>query len=138
MPKSHLLSRARDLRARQTDSEGRLWGVLRNRRLGGWKWRRQAPIGPFIADFYCPAARLIVELDGSQHADNAAYDERRTKFLNAQGLRVIRFDSDWVWGGALDHICDAILAACGGETPHRPAAGASGHLSPTSGERDTE
>jgi len=133
-----LLQRARSLRVNQTDAEGRLWGELRGRRLGGWKWRRQAPIGPFIVDFYCPAARLVVELDESQHLDQAAYDARRTMYLERGGLRVIRFGSEGVWGGALDHICDSILAACGGEAPHRPDADASVHLSPLRGARATE
>jgi very-short-patch-repair endonuclease len=79
MPQPTTLERARSLRANQTESERRLWGELRGRRLGGWKWRRQAPIGPFIVDFYCPAARLVVELDGSQHLDQTDYDERRTR-----------------------------------------------------------
>jgi very-short-patch-repair endonuclease len=138
MARHSLLQRARSLRANQTDAEGRLWGELRGRRLGGWKWRRQAPIGPFIVDFYCPAARLVVELDGSQHLDQAAYDARRTAYLERDGLRVIRFGSEGVWGGGLDYICESILAACGGETPHRPDAGASGHLSPLRGARATE
>jgi adenine-specific DNA-methyltransferase len=85
--------RARALRANQTQSEARLWGELRGRKLRGWKWRRQAPIGLFIADFFCPAARLVVELDGAQHLDRAEYDARRTRFLERRGLRVIRFES---------------------------------------------
>ncbi|MBV9996999.1 MAG: DUF559 domain-containing protein [Caulobacteraceae bacterium] len=111
------VARARRLRAAQTQSEGRLWGELRGRRLGGWKWRRQAPIGPFVVDFYCPSACLVVELDGPQHQDQADYDARRTRFLERHGLRVIRFDSDGVWGGALDHICMSILSACEGPSP---------------------
>ncbi len=133
-----LLERARQLRKHQTDAEGRLWGELRGRRLGGWKWRRQAPIAPFVVDFYCPAARLVVELDGPQHLDNAEYDARRTRFLNRNGVRVMRLGSEGVWGGALDHICAKILATCGGEAPHRPDADASAHLSPLCGARDTE
>ena len=101
-------------------------------------WRRQAPIGPFIVDFYCPAAHLVVELDGAQHQDNVEYDARRSQFLNRQGLQVIRFGSEGVWDGGLDHICGTILAACGGEAPHRPDADASGHLSPLRGARATE
>ena len=132
------LRRARSLRRSQTDSEGRLWGELRSRRLGGWKWRRQAPIGPFIADFYCPAARLVVELDGSQHLDQAEYDARRTRYLHRLGLTVIRFSSDNIWGGGLNYVCCSILAACGGEAPHRPDADASGHLSPLCVARDTK
>jgi very-short-patch-repair endonuclease len=107
------LKRARELRANRTESEGRLWSELRGRRLGGWKWRRQAPIGPFIVDFYCPAAKLVVELDGSQHLDQADYDARRTRFLESGGLRVIRFGSENIWGGGLDFVCQSILEACG-------------------------
>jgi very-short-patch-repair endonuclease len=104
---------------------------------GGWKWRRQAPIGPYIVDFYCPAARLVVELDGSQHLDQVAYDARRTEYLERLGLRLIRFTHDNVWGGGLDYILATILAACGGESPHRPVADAPGHLSPPRWARDT-
>src|SRR5580704_17201246 len=88
------LERARALRRDQTDAEGRLWGELRNRRRGGWKWPRQAPIGSFIADFYCPAAQLVVELDGSQHLDQVDYDARRTGYLERLGLKVLRFGSE--------------------------------------------
>src|SRR5258706_5201950 len=129
MPESHLLQRARGLRRSQTDSEGRLWGELRGRRLGGWKWKRQVPRGPYVIDFYCAELALVIELDGSQHQDNLAYDERRTRFLERQGLRVMRIPSDWVFGG-IDGVCDAILAACGGEAPHPPVAEATVHLSP--------
>jgi very-short-patch-repair endonuclease len=129
MSRHPLLHRARQLRVHQTDAEGRLWGELRGRRLGGWKWRRQAPIGPYIVDFYCPAARLVVELDGSQHLDQVDHDARRTAYLARAGLRVIRFGSENIWGGGLDHVCDSILAACGGEGPHRSDAGAPDHLS---------
>jgi very-short-patch-repair endonuclease len=111
------VERARALRANGTDSERRLWGELRNRRLGGWKWRRQSPIGPFIVDFYCPAARLVVELDGPQHQDHEDDDRRRTAYLQRAGVRVIRFPSDHIWGGGLDHVCDSILAACGRPAP---------------------
>jgi very-short-patch-repair endonuclease len=124
------LQRARELRRGQTDAEGRLWGELRARRLGGWKWRRQSPIGPFIVDFYCPAARLVVELDGSQHLDQIEYDRRRTQYFERGGLRVIRFGSENIWGGGLDYVCQTILAARGGESPHRSDAKASNHLSP--------
>jgi very-short-patch-repair endonuclease len=113
MSEQTTLQRARTLRAHQTDAEGRLRSELRGRRLDGWKWRRQAPIGPFIVDFYCPAANLVVELDGSQHLDQAEYDARRTRFLARRGLRVMRFDSENIWGGGLDFVCRSILAACG-------------------------
>jgi very-short-patch-repair endonuclease len=64
VPSEPKIEKARTLRADQSDAERLLWGSLRNRKLGGWKWRRQAPLGPFIADFYCAEAELVVELDG--------------------------------------------------------------------------
>ena len=82
--------RARQLRVEATDAEARLWVHLRNRSLGGFKFRRQFPVGPYVADFVCIERKLIVELDGGQHADNPA-DERRTRFLELRGYRVIRF-----------------------------------------------
>ncbi len=88
-----LLERARRLRREQSDAERLLWGHLRARRLGGFKFRRQAPRAPFIVDFVCAERRLVVELDGSQHGADAAvaYDVRRTATLNARGLRVVRY-----------------------------------------------
>ncbi len=81
--------RARRLRREDTDAEARLWSSLRDRRLGGWKWRRQVPLGPYIVDFLCVEAGLVVELDGGQHADQMAYDARRTRYLEGLGLRVM-------------------------------------------------
>jgi very-short-patch-repair endonuclease len=130
------LRRARALRANQTASEARLWGALRGRRLGGWKWRRQAPIGPFVADFFCPALGLVVELDGSDHLDAVDYDERRTRYLGQRGVRVIRFPSEWALEN-LDGLCEAILSACGGESPHRSERSASGSPLPLKRERVT-
>ena len=105
-------NRARTLRAKQTDSEARLWGGLRGRKLQGWKWRRQAPIGPFVVDFFCSAVRLVVELDGSQHLDQLDYDTRRTRFLEERGLRVMRFESEQIWGGGLAFVLQSIAEAC--------------------------
>ena len=84
---------ARALRASGTDAEQALWRHLRSRQLNGHKFRRQHPIGPYIADFACVEARLVVELDGGQHAqaDALKHDERRTQFLLAQGWHVLRF-----------------------------------------------
>jgi very-short-patch-repair endonuclease len=81
---------ARRLRLNSTDAERRLWAVLRDRRLAGYRFRRQHPIGDFIVDFACTKHQLVVEADGGQHADKAE-DERRTAFLQAVGWRVIRF-----------------------------------------------
>ncbi|WP_422300615.1 endonuclease domain-containing protein [Candidatus Binatus sp.] len=86
------LARARTLRRESTDAEKRLWSLLRNRNLDGWKFRRQVPIDSFIVDFCCIEARLIVELDGVQHADDRKhYDDMRTRELRARGFRVLRF-----------------------------------------------
>ena len=109
------IQRARELRAEDTRAETRLWKALRNRRLGGWKWRRQAPRGPFILDFYCAEAKLVVEVDGGQHADALAYDARRTAYLEGEGLRVLRFWNSDVLKNC-DGVCRTILDACGGES----------------------
>jgi very-short-patch-repair endonuclease len=87
--------RARALRESSTDAERRLWSRLRDRRLDGYKFRRQHPVPPFIVDFVCVEARLIVELDGGQHFDEegCAADERRTSFLAARALHVLRFSN---------------------------------------------
>ena len=82
--------RARSLRANQTVAESRIWSRLRDRRLLGFKFVRQEQVGPFFADFACREANLIIELDGSQHAEST-YDDRRTEILELHGYRVIRF-----------------------------------------------
>ena len=83
--------RARRLRNKATDSERRLWHHLRNRQLGGYRFRRQVPVAGFIADFACLDARLVIELDGGQHQDRRIYDERRDRRIEACGYRVLRF-----------------------------------------------
>jgi len=85
--------RARVLRTVQTEVEKKLWQRLRNRQLNGAKFRRQHPIGPYIADFFCFDTRLVIELNRSQHADEARQraDERHTEYLHDQGYRVLRF-----------------------------------------------
>src|SRR5215471_16587248 len=82
--------RARELRVNMTDAERRLWSALRDRRLQRFKFRRQHPIGPFIADFACVEHRLIIEADGGQHAESDT-DARRTRWLEADGWYVLRF-----------------------------------------------
>ena len=86
---THPMSRAN--RRGQTDAERLLWAKLRDRRLDGVKFRRQHPIGPYITDFCCPEGRLVVEVDGGQHAQRAASDEDRTQYLAEAGYRVLRF-----------------------------------------------
>ncbi|WP_114389047.1 endonuclease domain-containing protein [Notoacmeibacter marinus] len=84
---------ARAMRAQPTDAEHLLWFELRNRTFHGYKFTRQTPIGPYVADFVCRSKRLVVELDGSQHADSA-HDDARTRWLNDQGYGVVRFWND--------------------------------------------
>jgi very-short-patch-repair endonuclease len=117
MPVSQLLPRARSLRSEQTRAEAKLWRVLSNRQLGGWKWKRQVPRGRYIVDFYCAEARLVVELDGGQHAGQVAYDAWRTLELEEAGLRIIRFWNNEIFEN-LRGVCDVILTACGGEHPN--------------------
>ena len=89
-------SKARALRRHSTDAEHALWFRLRNRRLSGLKFRRQHPIGRYYADFACPEGRLVVELDGGQHAYQKDNDNRRSEYLQCRGWRVVRFWDDEV------------------------------------------
>ena len=89
------LNRARQLRKSWTDAELRLWQSLRNRNVEQHKFRRQHPIGPYVVDLICLEQRLIIEVDGGQHADRIEQDMKRTAYLEAQGFRVLRFwDND--------------------------------------------
>ena len=87
----------KSLRQNMTPAEATLWQWLKGRGAGGWKFRRQQGIGPYVLDFYCPELRLCVELDGSSHDFKYEYDEERTKHLNEQGIQVIRFPNELVW-----------------------------------------
>jgi very-short-patch-repair endonuclease len=104
--------RARRLRQSSTDAERRMWSTLRDRRLIKYKFRRQHPIGQYIVDFACTEHRVAIELDGGQHADNAA-DARRTAWLEGQGWTVTRFWSNDVLSntnGVVETILRALLA----------------------------
>ena len=103
--------RAHQLRKSQTPAEGMLWQFLRNRKLWGYKFRRQHPIGPFIADFYCAEVRLVVEIDGSSHLNQEEYDQTRTTWLEDQGCHVIRFRYDEVIH-QLNDVAEEILSVC--------------------------
>src|SRR6516164_5954505 len=83
--------RAPTLRRAMTEAERRLWQMLRSRQTQGCRFRRQVPIGRFIADFVCHEARLIVEIDGGQHDPSSESEASRTRFLEAEGYRVLRF-----------------------------------------------
>ncbi|MGZ8236753.1 MAG: endonuclease domain-containing protein [Methylobacter sp.] len=86
---------SRSLRSNMTDAEQLLWQRLRRKQINGWQFYRQKPIGQYIVDFYCAAAYLVVELDGSQHleTDHQRTDQQRDAFLQSLGLRVLRFDN---------------------------------------------
>ena len=101
---------ARILRHRQTSFEEALWHQLRARRLDGAKWRRQVPLGPYTADFLCLDAKLIVEVDGAQHASRAGYDAGRTRDLRDMGFEVLRFTNEEVRRD-LDGVLTRIQAA---------------------------
>jgi very-short-patch-repair endonuclease len=102
--------KARQLRREQTDAERALFR-LRDRRLKGLKFRRQAPVGDYIVDFCCEASRLIIELDGGQHATRSAQDERRSSDLTARGYLVLRFWNHevlWNMDGVLGEIAPTL------------------------------
>lgn len=105
-------ARAKRMRREPTYPEYRLWMKLRSGQIGGLRFRRQHPIGPYIVDFFCARAKLAIELDGVSHDDRAAYDDQRTGFLDASGVRVIRFADDEVLTN-LDNVLQVIASECG-------------------------
>ena len=108
--------RARGLRKNLTDAERLLWRFLRNRQLGGWKFRRQHAIGPFISDFVCIERKLIIEVDGGQHAFTIEEDTKRSDYLGNKGYQVLRFWNNQVLQET-DAVLDVILAALEDDTP---------------------
>ncbi len=112
---------AKAMRQDMPEAEFRLWCELRNRGLGGLRFRRQQPIGRYIVDFFCPDRKLVVEVDGEQHALGAqpAADAERTRWLEEQGYAVVRFWTNEVMR-ELDAVCAAILAAAKGEWRNEP------------------
>ena len=97
---------ARALRKQMTDAERHLWRHLRNRELGGWKFRRQYPVGPFIVDFICVEKNVVIEVDGGQHAENKELDLQRSAYLNRMGYRVLRF-----WNNEVLQETEAVLSS---------------------------
>ena len=107
---------AKRLRHDSTDAERLLWGRLRAHRLAGFKFRRQAPIGPYIVDFACFEVKLVLELDGGQHADEAKRDAQRDGWLAGQGFRVLRFWNNEVLGN-LDGVLERVLEVLSAPSP---------------------
>jgi len=116
-----LKTRAKELRKEQTDAENFLWRRLRDRRLVGYKFRRQLTLPPYIVDFVCLDAKLIVEVDGAHHLLQQEYDKERTKYLQAQGFTVLRFWNDEVMKDT-DVVLEVILSRL---QELRPASSAS-------------
>jgi very-short-patch-repair endonuclease len=112
----HKKDERRTLRNNLTSAEAKLWSVLKSSQLANRKFRRQHSIGEFILDFYCPQEKLAVELDGAGHftASGNLHDAARTDYLNAVGIRVIRFENRLIWA-ALDSVLQTIessFSAC--------------------------
>lgn len=102
-----LKERRRELRRNQTDAERAFWAHVRNRQFFGMRFFRQYSVGPYILDFYCPALKLAIELDGGQHnqVEGREYDIARSEYLNAQGIEVIRF-----WNNEILRELEGVLA----------------------------
>jgi adenine-specific DNA-methyltransferase len=110
---------ARLLRARMTNAEQRLWNELRNRKLRGFKFRRQYPLGGYVVDFVCVDRALVIEVDGGQHSNETRHKRQRTEWLEQHGWRVLRFWNNEVHGnltGVLERILEALESV--GTSPH--------------------
>ena len=112
--------RARNLRRQSTDAERLLWRHLRDRELAGLKFRRQRPLGNFIVDFVCLEQRLIVEVDGGQHATQRQKDAHREAFLKRQGYRVLRFWNNEVLSNT-EGVLEEIVRASQSDDPPSPS-----------------
>jgi len=104
------IATARKLRRNPTDAEARLWARLRRKQIDGHRFRRQVPLGPYVADFVCLDARLIIEVDGGQHDERAELDAWRTAWLEANRFRVLRFWNNDVLQN-IDGVVETIRAA---------------------------
>ena len=112
---------ARNLRNESTGAEQLLWNCLRGRQIEGFRFRRQVPIAGFIADFVCPQAKLIVELDGSQHQQQGEYDAERSRILATLGYRVLRYWNNAVMQELENVVADIHRELTTGFTPPQPS-----------------
>ena len=110
-PDQFEIDNARRLRLSMTEAERVLWSSLRGRASGAFKFRRQHPLGPYVADFYCAEVQLVVELDGTSHDARKEFDARRQRWLESQGIQVLRFSNHEVLQ-RLQDVLGAILSAC--------------------------
>lgn len=111
-----LIPFAKNLRKNTTDTERHLWRHLRAKRFAGLKFRRQAPIGPYIVDFVCHEKRLVIECDGGQHASQVDQDQKRDRWLVIQGFKVLRFWDHEVLQNT-EAILESIWTACHPDHP---------------------
>ena len=127
-------SRARRLRSNATSAELRLWNRLRGRAIDGYKFIRQQPIGPYVVDFVCRERRLVVEVDGGQHADNVR-DRARDEWLRGYNYRVLRFWNNDVMNN-MDGVLEVIAGALRADVPPHPISADGGNRPlPAGGER---
>ena len=116
---------ARKLRKHQTDAERHLWFYLRGRRLGGYKFRRQYQVGPYILDFICLKKKLAIELNGGQHNEQSEYDDQRTNYLAERSYVVMRFWNHEVFQETKD-VLEMILEALDASPDPLPGGGGGG------------
>ena len=126
---------AKTLRQDHTDPEELLWHYLRNRQLDGYKFRRQQPIGPYVVDFACMSRKLVIELDGGQHAEQHNYDKKRDDYLRGKGYRILRFWNNEVFQNCMD-VLETVWQALVGPPPHQPSPDGSASATPPQGGSD--
>jgi very-short-patch-repair endonuclease len=129
---SGTIPRARELRRNATDAEKRLWRALREK-LPHAKFRRQVPHGPYFADFLSFSARLLIEVDGGQHAEQAEYDAARTRYLESQGYRVLR-----LWNNDVLQNLEGVLSVISASLSPSPSHASRGPLPLPPGEGTKE
>jgi very-short-patch-repair endonuclease len=119
-------NRARHLRSNPTDAERILWRHLRLRQVGGHKFRRQRPIGPYFVDFVCLEKHIVVEVDGGQHSEQRTYDDRRDAWLTKEGFHVLRFWDHEVLR-EIEHVKQVIWQALSAPSSILPRSGGEEH-----------
>ncbi len=132
--KKRLTSTAKTLRKNSTDAEIFLWTHLRAKRFDGLKFKRQVPVGDYIADFICFDKRLVVEVDGGGHAENES-DRVRDAWFAERGFKVLRFWNNEVFGN-IEGVLEEISKNVGAPSPQSPDKNVKGQASPAGGEKD--
>jgi very-short-patch-repair endonuclease len=110
---------ARRMRHEPSPAEKQMWQLLRHRKLAGFRFRRQQPISPYVVDYYCAVARLVVELDGDSHSGSEKNDEMRDSFLRSRGYRILRFWNNMLFDDG-EAVLETIYLACIEGTQQNP------------------